>query len=50
MQTLDRSKAAPGLSGSDAPQFESNAASARLVRLSVFLCLEIGLQWLTNPY
>ena len=37
-------------SGSDAPRFESNAAVAHPVRLSVFVGLEIGLQWFTNPY
>ena len=36
-------------SGSDAPRFESNAAVARPVRLSVCFGLEIGLQWFTNP-
>ena len=30
--------------------FESNAASARPIRLSVFFGLEIELQWFTNPY
>ena len=35
---------------SDAPQFESNSTAARPVRLSVFFCLEIGLQWFTNPF
>ena len=37
-------------SGSDATLFESNAAVAHPVRLSVFFGLEIGLQWFTNPY
>ena len=37
-------------SGSDAPLFESNAAAARPVRLSVFSGLEIGLHWFTNPF
>ena len=37
-------------SGSDAPRFESNAAVVGPVRLSVFFGLEIGLQWVSNPY
>ena len=36
-------------SASDAPQFESNAAAARLVRLSVFFGLGIGLLIHTGP-
>ena len=37
-------------SGSVAPLFESNATAARLIRLSVFFGLGIGLQWFTNTY
>ena len=39
-------------SGPDPVQmrFESNAAVAHPVRLTVFFGLEIGLQWFTNPY
>ena len=37
-------------SGSVATRFESNAAVAHPVRLSVYFGLEIGLQWFTNPY
>ena len=36
-------------SGWDAPLFESNAAVARPLLLSVFFGLEMRLEWFTNP-